>query len=35
MNQNGHPEITLASVQGTPTGGRKRKTNRKRVKKHA
>jgi hypothetical protein len=34
MNQNGHPEITLASVQGTPiTGGRKRKTNRKRGKK--
>jgi hypothetical protein len=34
MNQNGHPEITVASVQGTPiTGGRKRKTNRKRVKK--
>ena len=32
MNQNGHPEITLASVQGTPTGGRKRQTKRKRVK---
>ena len=33
MNQNGHPEITLESVQGTPTGGRKRQTKRKRVKK--
>jgi len=33
MNQNGHPEITLASVQGTLTGGRKRQTKRKRVKK--
>jgi len=34
MNQNGHPEITLASVQGTPiTGGRKRKTNRKTIRK--
>lgn len=33
MNQHGHPEITLASVQGTPTGGRKHKTNRKRGKK--